>query len=143
MPDIAALQAWIECAWGAGFDPQGAAQLQHALQGRRTWIGTTEVATMLRYFGLRAHVVDFDGGQVRTTWWAPGPTVTRQSCLLQACCASLCTTYGRFRRDHVLQGPVRPFWNGCGATLQSGTSGCLATSQHNKAGWRSAARLSH
>lgn len=27
VPDVASLQAWLECAWGAGFDPMGAEQL--------------------------------------------------------------------------------------------------------------------
>ena len=27
VPDVASLQAWLECAWAAGFDPMGAEQL--------------------------------------------------------------------------------------------------------------------
>ena len=27
VPDVASLQAWLECAWTAGFDPMGAEQL--------------------------------------------------------------------------------------------------------------------
>ena len=27
VPDVTALQAWLECAWAAGFDPMGAEQL--------------------------------------------------------------------------------------------------------------------
>jgi hypothetical protein len=59
VPDIPALQAWLECAWAAGFDPPGAEQLGGALQGTRKWVGTTEAATLLRFFGLHASVVDF------------------------------------------------------------------------------------
>lgn len=32
-------------------------------QGSRKWIGTTECAALLRFFGVRAHVVDFHGGK--------------------------------------------------------------------------------
>jgi hypothetical protein len=58
----AALQAWLEAAWQAGFDPGGAAMLGAAVQCTRKWIGTTEAAAMLRYFGCRALIVDFYGG---------------------------------------------------------------------------------
>lgn len=47
-------------AWQAGFDPGGAAMLQ-AVQCTRKWIGTTEAAALLRYFGCRALIVDFYG----------------------------------------------------------------------------------
>lgn len=57
----AALQAWLEAAWQAGFDPGGAAMLGAAVQCTRKWIGTTEAAAMLRYFGCRALIVDFFG----------------------------------------------------------------------------------
>jgi len=59
VPDIPSLQAWIECAWRAGFDPAGAEQLGGSVQGTKKWIGTTEAATLLRYFGLPARIVDF------------------------------------------------------------------------------------
>ena len=59
VPDVRSLQAWVEAAWAAGFDPEGAAQLGGALQGGRTWVGATECAALLRSFGLRARVVDF------------------------------------------------------------------------------------
>ncbi len=35
VPDIPALQAWLECAWAAGFDAQGAEQLEGRVQGTR------------------------------------------------------------------------------------------------------------
>ena len=59
LPDVRSLQAWVEAAWGAGFDTEGAAQLGGALQGGRAWVGATECASLLRSFGLRARVVDF------------------------------------------------------------------------------------
>lgn len=57
----AALQAWLEVAWQAGFDPGGAAMFGAAVQCSRKWIGTTEAAALLRYFGCRALIVDFYG----------------------------------------------------------------------------------
>ena len=59
VPDVPSLQAWLEAAWAAGYDPEGAAQLGGALQGGRAWVGATEAAALLRSFGLRARVVDF------------------------------------------------------------------------------------
>lgn len=32
VPDITALQAWLECAWKDGFDPPGAEQLGNSVQ---------------------------------------------------------------------------------------------------------------
>lgn len=61
VPDVAALQAWLEIAWEAGFDPEGAEQLQCKVLGTRKWIGTTEVAALLRYSGLKAKIIDFLG----------------------------------------------------------------------------------
>eukprot|EP00887_Chlorella_sp_A99_P007524 scaffold2.g7524.t1 len=59
VPDIPALQAWMEVAWSAGFDRAGCDQLGGAVQGTHKWIGTTEAAALLRYWGLRAHIADF------------------------------------------------------------------------------------
>jgi hypothetical protein len=60
-----ALQAWLEVAWQAGFDPGGAAMFGAAVQCSRKWIGTTEAAALLRYFGCRALIVDFYGERDR------------------------------------------------------------------------------
>ncbi len=38
VPDISSLQAWLECAWAAGFDASGAEQLSHAVQGSHKWV---------------------------------------------------------------------------------------------------------
>ena len=62
MPAVAALQTWIEEAWARGWDPAGAEQLNSRLSGGTTWIGTTEVAALLRASRLRARIVDFEGG---------------------------------------------------------------------------------
>ncbi|GLC40065.1 hypothetical protein PLESTF_000933700 [Pleodorina starrii] len=61
VPDIASLQAWLESAWAAGFDPLGCESLGGRIQGDRKWIGTTEAAALLRSFGVRAQIVDFEG----------------------------------------------------------------------------------
>lgn len=59
VPDVQSLQAWIEVAWAAGFDVQGAEQLGGRLQGSSRWIGSTEAAALFRYFGVPAKIVDF------------------------------------------------------------------------------------
>ena len=62
VPDIAACQAWMESAWTAGFDPGHLAHEDFnggAIQGRSCWIGAVDICAMLRFFGLRAHIVDF------------------------------------------------------------------------------------
>ncbi|EFJ45715.1 hypothetical protein VOLCADRAFT_63303 [Volvox carteri f. nagariensis] len=60
VPDIASLQAWLESAWAAGFDMLGCESLGGKIQGDRKWIGTTEAAAVLRSFGVRAQIVDFE-----------------------------------------------------------------------------------
>ncbi|CAN0075015.1 unnamed protein product, partial [Phaeothamnion confervicola] len=62
VPGVLGLQQWIEAAWAEGFDPEGCEQLggRGALAGSTTWIGATECATLLRFFGIRAEVIDFE-----------------------------------------------------------------------------------
>ncbi|CAM9167695.1 unnamed protein product, partial [Hapterophycus canaliculatus] len=62
IPGIALLQCWIERAWADGYDPDGCEQLggPGALMGSETWIGATECATLLRSFGVKAEVIDFE-----------------------------------------------------------------------------------
>ena len=59
IPDVNGIQSWIEKAWKAGFDTAGADELGHVLLGTDEWIGATECAALLRYYGIRAIVVDF------------------------------------------------------------------------------------
>lgn len=59
VPDVPSLQAWIEVAWGAGFDLAGAEQLGNSLQGGKKWIGTSEAAALFRYFGIPSEIIDF------------------------------------------------------------------------------------
>ncbi|KAH9611311.1 hypothetical protein KSS87_023673 [Heliosperma pusillum] len=60
VPDIASLQRWLEVAWQRGFDKAGSIYFKGKVYGFRKWIGTTECAAVLRSFGLRAKIVDFD-----------------------------------------------------------------------------------
>ncbi|KAL2532639.1 Peptidase C78 [Abeliophyllum distichum] len=64
VPDIAALQRWLELAWERGFDTLGSNNFDQKIYGRRNWIGTTECAALFRSFALRARIVDFCGKDV-------------------------------------------------------------------------------
>lgn len=62
VPSIYGIQAWIEKAWRDGFDEEGAEDLAGPLRqlvGTSHWIGATECASLLRYFGINAVIVDF------------------------------------------------------------------------------------
>jgi len=60
VPGIYALQGWLERAWHLGFDTAGAVFFDGKVTGGNKWIGATECVTLLRSFGVRAQVVDFD-----------------------------------------------------------------------------------
>jgi hypothetical protein len=60
VPDIPSLQRWLEIAWDKGFDTVGSSYFDNKIYGVKKWIGTTECVTLLRSFGLRARIVDFD-----------------------------------------------------------------------------------
>lgn len=51
-PNISQIQADIESAWAAGFDPAGAAQLDGRLLGTTKWIGATEAAIFLQVVSI-------------------------------------------------------------------------------------------
>lgn len=59
IPDIPAIQQWLEIAWLKGFDVLGADYFDWKISGTQKWIGTTECATVLRSFGMRARIMDF------------------------------------------------------------------------------------
>jgi hypothetical protein len=59
----ASLQAWLEAGWSQGFDPPGRECMGGQVQRTRKWIGTPEVAVVLRQFGIDARIVDFCGGR--------------------------------------------------------------------------------
>ena len=67
VPDVYGIQSWIERAWNDGFDVDAKIQLGGSLLGTDTWIGASEAAALLRYFGIRAVILDFV---------APGSTVS-------------------------------------------------------------------
>ena len=74
VPDIGSLQRWLEVAWQKGFDIPGSNYFNGKIYGSKKWIGTTECAGLLRSFGLRARIVDFDGeGGKRKVGQACGP----------------------------------------------------------------------
>lgn len=58
VPDIVTLQRLIEHAWSIGFDPTGYRQLKTILHTNK-FIGSTECAIVLRYFGIPAQVIAF------------------------------------------------------------------------------------
>jgi len=59
-PNIKALQGWLERAWKMGFDTAGAEHFNGQIVGESSWIGATECVALLRSFGVRADVVDFE-----------------------------------------------------------------------------------
>jgi zinc finger-containing ubiquitin peptidase 1 len=65
IPDIPALQRWLEIAWQKGFDEIGSRDYNSKIYGTKRWIGTTECAAIFRSFGLKARIVDFDSTESR------------------------------------------------------------------------------
>ena len=58
-PGVRNLQQWIEDAWHAGYDPEGAADLKSKLVGTRKWIGTAELHVAFLSRGILSCLVDF------------------------------------------------------------------------------------
>ncbi|KAL9263290.1 Zinc finger-containing ubiquitin peptidase 1-like protein [Drosera capensis] len=73
VPDIGSLQRWLEVAWEKGFDVLGCDDFNGKIYGSNRWIGTTECAALLRSFGLRARIVDFDSKQNEGSKHVHGP----------------------------------------------------------------------
>lgn len=63
LTSVEALQATLEAAWSSGFDPSGFSEVGYVV-GTRKHIGATEVASVLRFVGFRARVIDFQGASV-------------------------------------------------------------------------------
>ncbi|RUS17261.1 peptidase family C78-domain-containing protein [Endogone sp. FLAS-F59071] len=59
VPDVPGLQAVLEEAWRDGFDPAGAAELNHRVVKTCKWIGAPEVYFILTYLGVRCTLIDF------------------------------------------------------------------------------------
>ncbi|KAJ7093184.1 peptidase family C78-domain-containing protein [Mycena epipterygia] len=72
-PGVRNLQQWIEDAWKAGFDPEGARELKK-LVGTRKWIGTSDIQVAFTSRGIPSKLVDFDlkanerGTDILTDW---------------------------------------------------------------------------
>lgn len=64
LPPIPRLQEWLDRAWEAGFDCDGAEQLEGSVAHSKKLIGATECATLLRFFGVRASVCSFSAPAV-------------------------------------------------------------------------------
>jgi len=60
----AAVQAWLEVAWQAGFDPVGATMFGNKVQCSRKWLGASDAAALMRYFGCKALLTEFIGEAV-------------------------------------------------------------------------------
>jgi len=54
------LQRWIDAAWQAGFDREGAIQLGGSLAGTSTWVGPSEGYALASFMGLRSQVVQIN-----------------------------------------------------------------------------------
>ncbi|KAJ1565153.1 hypothetical protein HK096_004295 [Nowakowskiella sp. JEL0078] len=55
---IRRLQEVIHYAWSKGYDPEGARILFYSVMPRK-WIGATEVATVLKFLGVKVEIADF------------------------------------------------------------------------------------
>ena len=86
VPDVLSLQAWLECAWKAGFDVAGADMLGNSMQGSHQWIGTTECAALLRFFGLKAQIIDFTGDSSHKCYPGVSSTCKDLPVTSAACC---------------------------------------------------------
>lgn len=58
LPSVRYLQTMIEAAWQNGFDRDGASHFKFKLVNSRSWIGTTEICAMMRYYGVKAYCFD-------------------------------------------------------------------------------------
>ncbi|KAF8228955.1 hypothetical protein L208DRAFT_1484946 [Tricholoma matsutake] len=71
-PGVRNLQTWIELAWQAGFDREGAQELKN-LVGTTKWIGTSDIWVAFTSRGIPAELVDFNlkgqpGVQILIDW---------------------------------------------------------------------------
>lgn len=66
-PSVRNLQRWIEAAWKAGFDEEGAKDLKN-LMGTKTWVGTSDLWVAFMFRGIPAELVDFKDIAIVTDW---------------------------------------------------------------------------
>jgi hypothetical protein len=63
IPTIKELQALLELAWAAGYDPKGRKHYNGKIAGSRKWIGTTEIYTAFTYLGVSTKIYDFEASK--------------------------------------------------------------------------------
>ncbi|KAH8829574.1 peptidase family C78-domain-containing protein [Flagelloscypha sp. PMI_526] len=59
-PGVRNLQLWLENAWNAGYDAQGAAQLGGTIHGTNKWIGVSDLWVAFAYVGIPTTLIDFN-----------------------------------------------------------------------------------
>jgi len=59
IPSVPVIQEWMEAAWVSGFDPEGAKIFNGKIQNTKALLGTTDIAALLRFFGVKMDIVDF------------------------------------------------------------------------------------
>lgn len=60
VPNVLAIQEALEIAWSCGFDEMDRSHFYEPLRGSRQWIGTSDAAALLRYWGVDVRLVDSD-----------------------------------------------------------------------------------
>ncbi|KAJ6618321.1 peptidase family C78-domain-containing protein [Mycena sp. CBHHK59/15] len=58
-PSVHNVQRWIEDAWEAGYDKEGAQQLKK-LVGTKKWVGTADLYVAFTFRGIPCNLVDFE-----------------------------------------------------------------------------------
>lgn len=53
------LQKILEDAWATGFDQEGAEHFDRKIVRKKDWIGTTEIAALIGYLGIKVKCYDF------------------------------------------------------------------------------------
>jgi len=59
VPTIPCLQGWLEKAWKAGIDKEGAKQLNNHVYNTKQFIGTSEIVALLKLFKIKCKILDF------------------------------------------------------------------------------------
>lgn len=110
LPPVPRLQEWLDRAWQAGFDPEGAEQLEGSVAHSKKLIGATECATLLRSFGVRAFVCSFASPAV------PAEELERRR--LQAAAAASADNAAHPERKKLKQPQHVPAFEPCVELLQ-------------------------
>eukprot|EP00028_Trichosphaerium_sp_Am-I-7-wt_P004027 CAMPEP_0168522118 /NCGR_PEP_ID=MMETSP0405-20121227/9110_1 /TAXON_ID=498012 /ORGANISM="Trichosphaerium sp, Strain Am-I-7 wt" /LENGTH=187 /DNA_ID=CAMNT_0008543565 /DNA_START=440 /DNA_END=1000 /DNA_ORIENTATION=+ len=59
VPSILSLQEYLEAAWKSGIDREGAKLMNNKVSDTKKLIGTSEVGSILEYFGIKYEIRDF------------------------------------------------------------------------------------